>query len=105
MSVLRLLDVLWRPALEILILAVGIYYVFIFIRGSRGAPVVTGFLALLLALTLLTQLLKLNVISALMDKLFAFLAIAVLIIFQPELRRILAELGNLPIFTNTREQR
>src|SRR5262245_44007661 len=105
MSPIHALQALWRPALEILILALGIYYVFIFIRGSRGAPVVTGFLVLLLALTLLTKLLQLTVLSALLDKLFAFLAVAVLVIFQPELRRILAELGNLPIFTNPREQR
>ena len=39
----------WRPALEITILAVGIYHAFIFLRGTRGAPIVTGFLALLLA--------------------------------------------------------
>ena len=40
---------IWRPALEILILTVGIYYAFRFVRGTRGAPVVTGFLVLLLA--------------------------------------------------------
>ena len=37
----------WRPALEILILAVGIYHVFNFMRGTRGAPVVTGFIVVL----------------------------------------------------------
>jgi diadenylate cyclase len=31
--------------------------------------------------------------------------VAVLIIFQPELRRMLAELGNLPLFTTAHEQR
>jgi diadenylate cyclase len=35
----------------------------------------------------------------------AVLAVAVLIIFQPELRRVLAELGNLPLFISTHEQR
>ena len=33
----------WRPVLEILILTVGIYYAFRFVRGTRGAPVVTAF--------------------------------------------------------------
>ena len=37
----------WRAALEIMILAVGIYYAFRFVRGTRGAPVVTGFLVFL----------------------------------------------------------
>jgi len=31
--------------------------------------------------------------------------VAVLIIFQPELRRMLAELGNLPVFASAHEQR
>jgi DNA integrity scanning protein DisA with diadenylate cyclase activity len=40
----------WRPALEILILAVLIYYAFRFLRGTRGWPVVIGFVVVLLAL-------------------------------------------------------
>jgi len=40
---------LWRPALEILILAVLIYFVFKFVRGTRGWPVVIGFVVVLLA--------------------------------------------------------
>src|SRR5439155_16153667 len=36
---------------------------------------------------------------------FGFLAVAILIIFQPELRRIFAELGNQPLFYTAREQR
>src|ERR1022692_2853238 len=35
----------------------------------------------------------------------AFFAVAVIIIFQPELRRMLAELGNLPLFASVSEQR
>lgn len=102
---LNLLHPFWRPALEIVILALGIYYAFIFIRGTRGAPVVTGFLGLLLAATLVTKLLQLDVLTALLTQFFAFLPFAVVVIFQPELRRLLAEVGNLPIFNSTREQR
>ena len=105
MTVLEALQNVWRPAVEILILAVGIYYALMFVRGTRGAPVVTGFVVLLLALTLVTTVLKLAVLSWLLRTFFAFSAVAVLVIFQPELRRILAELGNLPLFASTREQR
>lgn len=95
----------WRPAVEILILAVGLYYAFLFIRGTRGAPVVTGFLALLLTLTIVTRVLELKVLNSLLSQFFGVLATAVVVIFQPELRRILAELGNLPILNPVREQR
>jgi diadenylate cyclase len=95
----------WRPALEVLILAVAIYYAFRFVRGTRGAPVVTGFLVLLLAFVLVSFLLKLKVLQYLLGAFSAFFVLAVLVIFQPELRRMLAELGNLPLFSTVHEQR
>ena len=95
----------WRGALEVAILTVGIYYTFNYVRGTRGAPVVYGFVVLLLTLTILTGLFQLKVLSWLLRTFLAFSAIAVLVIFQPELRRILAELGNQPLFNTTREQR
>lgn len=94
----------WGPALEITILSIGIYYVFIFLRGTRGWPVVIGFL-LMLGLMFLSTLLQLQVLGLLLRTFFAFSAVAVLVIFQPEFRRLLSELGNLPLFTTTREQR
>src|ERR1700756_4351987 len=94
----------WRDAVEILLLAVGIYYAFMFVRGTRGWSVVIGFL-LLLGFTLITWALNLEVVSWLMGKFFQFSAFAVLVIFQPELRRMLSELGNLRVFYTAREQR
>jgi diadenylate cyclase len=94
----------WRPAVEITILTVGIYYAYTFVRRTRGAPVVNGFL-ILLALTFVTTVLKLEVLSFLLRSFFAFSAIAILVIFQPELRRLLAELGNQSVFSAVREQR
>ncbi len=99
------LNEIWRPLLEITILAVGIYYAIIFVRGTRGASVVIGFLLLLLAMTGVTVVLNLEVLRYLLQNFLAFLALAVLVLFQPELRRFLGELGNLPWFSSAREQR
>jgi len=95
----------WRPALEILILAVCIYYAFRFVRGTRGAPVVTGFVVVLLTMVLVSFLLNLKVLQYMLGAFSAFFLLAVLVIFQPELRRMLAELGNLPLFATAHEQR
>src|ERR1700677_3647079 len=94
----------WRTALEIILLAVAIYYALMFVRGTRGWSVVIGFL-LLMAVTLIARALKLQVLSWLLTNFFAFSAFAILVIFQPELRRMLSELGNLPLFYTAREQR
>ncbi|HTV43235.1 MAG TPA: diadenylate cyclase CdaA [Candidatus Sulfotelmatobacter sp.] len=96
---------IWRPALEIFILAVGIYYLTRFLRGTRGWPVVIGFVVVMLALFGVTRLLKLVVLQQLLAVAYGFFAVAVVIIFQPELRRLLAELGNLPLFATAHEQR
>ncbi len=101
----RLLISDWRPVVEILILAIGIYYAFRFIRGTRGAPVVTGFLVVLLTLALVSFMLELKVLQYLLVSFSAIFVLAVLVIFQPELRRMLAELGKFPILATTYEQR
>src|SRR6267378_2661908 len=99
------LQIGWRPVVEILILTVGIYYAFRFIRGTRGAPVVTGFLVVLLAFVLVSFLLKLKVLQYLLSAFTVYFVLAVIVIFQPELRRMLAELGNLSLFATAHEQR
>jgi diadenylate cyclase len=86
-------------------MAVGIYYCFNFVRGTRGAPVVYGFILLLLSLSMVTFILHLEVLAWLLRSFVAFAAVAVLIIFQPELRRILAELGTHPFLATSHEQR
>ena len=95
----------WRPVVEVFILTVGIYYAFNFIRGTRGAPVVYGFVILMVSLSVLAWTLKLTVLVWILRTFAAFSAVAVLVIFQPELRRILAELGTRPMFTTVHEQR
>lgn len=95
----------WRPAVEILILAVLIYYAFRIVRGTRGWPVVIGFAVVLLALPLVTTLLDLHVLQWIFGNASFFIVVGALVIFQPELRRMLAELGNLPLFASANEQR
>src|SRR6266436_7182743 len=95
----------WRPVLEVFILTVGIYYALRFVRGTRGAPVVTGFVVVLLAFVLVSFLLKLEELKYLLGAFTAYFVLAVLVIFQPEFRRMLAELGNLPLFATAHEQR
>lgn len=94
----------WRPVVEITILTIAIYYILIFVRGTRGWPVVIGFVVML-GLSFVSDLLKLQVLALFLQTFFAASAFAALVIFQPELRRMLAELGNLQLFNTAREQR
>src|SRR6186713_3404458 len=95
----------WRGLFEILLLSVGIYYGYLYFRGTRGAKVLTGLAIVFLTLTLISQLLNLTVIGWIIRSFSVFLAIALVVIFQPELRRGLAALGGHPIFSLTSERR
>jgi diadenylate cyclase len=95
----------WRGIVEIILLSVGLYYGYLYFRGTRGAKVLTGLAIVFLTLTLISQLLNLTVIGWIIRSFSVFLAVALVVIFQPELRRALAELGGHPIFSLTTEKR
>ena len=100
----NLVEMAWRPFLEIAILSVGIYWILMFVRRTRGWPVVLGFLALL-GLFAFTMLLDLVVLSDLLRKFFSFSALAILILFNQEIRRMLATIGNFSSIYSVRERR
>jgi diadenylate cyclase len=67
--------------------------------------VVIGFVVVLLTVAVVTTLLDLQVLLWILKTFTAVFAVAVLVIFQPELRRMLAKLGNLPLFASAHQQR
>lgn len=90
----------WSAALfEILILACILYYIFRFLQGTRGAQVLTGLVVAIVFLFGLTYFFHLDVLHWLLSGVFVYLAIGFLIIFQPEIRHALAELGRSPRFS------
>src|SRR6476660_484555 len=101
----RYAQAIWGPVVEVTILTVAIYYVLSFVRGTRGFSILIGFLSILLVMAFVTSFFDLAVLHWLLGTFSTFVAVAVLVIFQPELRRMLAQLGNLPVFQTSHEQR
>lgn len=95
----------WTSAIEVGILAVVIYYIYTYLRGTHGARILIGLALVFLTLTLVSQILNLEVISWLLRSISVFLAIALVVIFQPELRRALTELGSHRFFSSPFEER
>jgi diadenylate cyclase len=93
-----------RDLIEVLILSVGIYWLWKLFRGTRGARVLAGFGFLLAILSLIAYALKLTVITRLLGISPTILLTSLVIIFQPELRRIFAEVGSRPLFSPHRQQ-
>ncbi len=94
-----------RGVLEIVVLACMFYYVILFFRGTRGAQVLSGFVLTLIFLMLLTQLFHLEALNWLLKRFSVYLALSFVIIFQPEIRRALAELGKQRVFAGARAER
>lgn len=91
---------LWEVALELLIIGVVVYAVVRFVQGTRAAGALKGLLLLVIFATIVSRVLAAGGafarLSYLYDKFLALFAIALVVIFQPELRRALVRLGETP---------
>jgi diadenylate cyclase len=89
----------WRDGIEILLLATCIYQIYRAFRATRGAQILVGLATILIALTLVSQIFKFEVIQWIITRAAAVLAFALIVIFQPELRTGLARLGSNRLFS------
>ena len=78
--------------LDIAILSLMIYYVLKFIKDTRAAQLLKGII-ILIALLYISQLLKLTGTHFILNKTIEYGMLAMLIVFQPELRSVLETIG------------
>ncbi len=95
----------WTGGVEILILAAAFYYLLKFFRGTRGSAIFMGLMILLLSLFVLTKFIDFPVLGFLLGKLMVGFFFALIVIFQPEIRRALARLGSQGNFIGTKSRR
>lgn len=89
-----------KDIVDVLIVSYIIYRLLIMVRGTRAIQLLRGIVLLVIALALSTWL-DLYTLKWLMNQVFTFGVVTVLIIFQPELRRALEQLGRGKLFTRT----
>ena len=87
----------FKIVVEIIILWYVIYMVLVFIKGTRTEQLLKG-LVIIGAIFVIAQQLKLDAILWVMVRLFPLSVVALIIIFQPELRRGLARLGQFGMY-------
>ena len=83
--------------IEILLFAIVAYYIIIWIKKTKAWNLLKGAIVLL-AVYLLSKLLGLNNIAYVFERFFGSLMIAIIVIFQPEIRRALEQLGTRNVF-------
>ncbi len=87
------LQIGWLDVLDLALVTAVIYTVLVLIRGTRAVQVLRGLIVLALLVFLLSYAFDLPAFSWLVTNSFPALLVAVPVIFQPELRRALEQLG------------
>jgi uncharacterized protein (TIGR00159 family) len=97
-SVVHVRDLNVLAVLDILILAAIIYQILLLIRGSRAVHMIVGVVALLV-LHFLTRpgLLYLPAVHAVLGDLLLYIPLAIIVLFQNQLRQVLARFGRNPM--------
>lgn len=81
-----------KDIVDIILVTLVIYYGYRLVRQSRAVPILGG-VALFLALTFLSHRGQLETLSWLFDSISAYFVIAILVVLQPELRRLFYQIG------------
>ncbi len=98
----------YQVGIEMLIIGVVVFFALRFLQGTRGARMLKGVAFILIALYLVVRLVgqrfDLARIEFLYSKFLLFTYFAVVIVFQPELRRALLRLGETRLFRSGTSQ-
>lgn len=96
---ITLLQFSWpQVIIDILIVSVVFYYIFLLLKGSRAIHILIG-LAILAFIFLLSKALQLFATGWLLDRFLTLILVAIPVIFQQELRRGLEKLGQTRLFS------
>lgn len=92
----RLLRPGWRDLLEVAIVSYAIYRALLLVHRTRAMQILVGVVVLVVAYGI-AYVLQLGMILYLLTLIFSYGAIALLIVFAPELRAGLAQIGRTPM--------
>jgi diadenylate cyclase len=87
-------------AVDILIVTYIIYKLILLLRGTRALQLFKGIIVIVFMMVA-SSFLQLRTLQWLMDKAFTYGVFAILVIFQPELRRALEQIGRGRLFTRS----
>ncbi len=82
-----------NDVIDVIFLFIIFYYVLLLIKGTKSYQMAIG-LALIGVFAIVASLLKLTAFSFIIDNFLTYLIIAIIVLFQDELRKVLAEIGS-----------
>lgn len=87
----------WQDILDIALVATVLYWLFLILKGTRAFQMLVG-LALLLLASVISKSAGLSTMDWLITSFWAQVVLVIVILFQPEIRRALAQIGQNPFF-------
>ncbi|MDE6891677.1 MAG: diadenylate cyclase CdaA [Lachnospiraceae bacterium] len=97
-SLSRMSGLRWTDIVEIVLLAIVLYYILVWIKNTKAWSVLKGFFVIV-AFILIAAYFEMNTIIWIVQNTFSVVATAVVVILQPELRKAIDELGRKNILT------
>ena len=89
-----------KDIIDIVLVAMMLFYVYRLMKESRSLNVFMGILIFIVLWLVVSQVLGMKLLGSIMDKLISVGVIGLIILFQPELRHALDELGRKNILRN-----
>jgi diadenylate cyclase len=89
----------WQDMVDVILMSIIVYRLLLIIKGTKAAHMLIG-LGLLLMASLLSRYFELYTVDWMIQSFWAQIVIAIIILFQPEIRRALAQMGEAQIFRN-----
>ena len=96
LAFLRVEEFSWVQVLDILIVALIIYQLLQFIRGTHAVQIAVG-TVLLVAFYWISQLMNLETVNWLLRTFLPYVMFGLIVVFQAEIRKGLAHLGKTPL--------
>ncbi len=90
----------WMNLIDIAVVAFVLYRLLMLIKGTRAVQLLKG-LAVLLIISYLADFFNLITVSWVLQKVWQMLFVALPVVFQPELRRALEQIGRGKLFTKS----
>lgn len=90
-------EIKWQDIVDILLVAYVLYRIFLLIRGTRAVQMLLGLFLLMLAY-FASQWVGFRAISWILQGFWAISILALIVLFQPEFRRGLAQMGRHRLF-------
>ena len=82
-----------KDAIDIVLVALILYYLYKLMKESRSLNIFIGVMVFVLVWLFVSQVLEMRLLGAILDKLVGVGAIALIVLFQEEIRRFLYSLG------------